>query len=223
MDVPLKTGIKVVDALTPIGRGQRQLIVGDRNTGKTALVRGHDHQPARHRTWGSAPVVCVYCAVGPEARQHRPHHRRSCRDEGAMGYTIVVAASASAPAAMQYLAPVRRLRHRRVLHGAGRGQPGGLRRPVPARVGLPADLAAPGKARRAGGVSRGHLLPALAPAGARRSAVQGSAAAVPSRRFPSSRPRPGTSPPTSPRTSSPSRTARSTWRPTCSTRASVRP
>ncbi len=103
VDVPLKTGVKVVDALTPIGRGQRQLIVGDRNTGKTAL--GIDTIiNQRSRDLGLPQVTCIYCAIG----QKRGSIARSVaklQDEGALGYTIVVAASASTPASMQYLAP----------------------------------------------------------------------------------------------------------------------
>jgi F-type H+-transporting ATPase subunit alpha len=102
VEVPLKTGIKVVDALTPIGRGQRQLIVGDRNTGKTALVvdtiinqRSLDLQLPQ--------VVCIYCAIG-QKRGSIARTVQKLRDEHALDYTVVVAASASTPAAMQYLA-----------------------------------------------------------------------------------------------------------------------
>ncbi len=103
VDVPLKTGIKVVDALTPIGRGQRQLIVGDRNTGKTALVVDTIINQ-RSNDLGLKPVVCVYCAIG-QKRGSIARTVAKLRDERAMDYTIVVAASASTPAAMQYLAP----------------------------------------------------------------------------------------------------------------------
>ena len=103
VDVPLKTGTKVVDALTPIGRGQRQLLVGDRNTGKTALVvdaiinqRSHD--------LGLPPVVCIYCAIG-QKRGSIARIIGKLQEERAMDYSVVVAASASTPAAMQYLAP----------------------------------------------------------------------------------------------------------------------
>ena len=103
VEVPLKTGIKVVDALTPIGRGQRQLIVGDRNTGKTALVVDTIINQ-RSKDLGLSQVVCIYCAIG-QKRGNIARTVQKFHDERAMGYTIVVAASASTPAAMQYLAP----------------------------------------------------------------------------------------------------------------------
>jgi F-type H+-transporting ATPase subunit alpha len=103
VEVPLKTGIKVVDALTPIGRGQRQLIVGDRNTGKTALVVDAIINQ-RSRDLGLPQVICIYCAIG-QKRGSIARTVAKLHDERAMEYTIVVAASASTPAAMQYLAP----------------------------------------------------------------------------------------------------------------------
>jgi len=101
--MPLKTGVKVVDALTPIGRGQRQLLVGDRNTGKTALVIDTIINQ-RSRDLGLPQVVCIYCAIG-QKRGSIARTVAKLQDEGAMGYSIVVAASASTPASMQYLAP----------------------------------------------------------------------------------------------------------------------
>ena len=103
VEVPLKTGIKVVDALTPIGRGQRQLIVGDRNTGKTALVVDTIINQ-RAKDLGLPQVACVYCAIG-QKRGSIARTVAKFSEERAMGYTIVVAASSSTPAAMQYLAP----------------------------------------------------------------------------------------------------------------------
>ena len=103
VDVPLKTGVKVVDALTPIGRGQRQLIVGDRNTGKTALVVDTIINQ-RKKDLSLPQVICIYCAIG-QKRGTIARTVQKLQDEGAMGYTVVVAASASTPAAMQYLAP----------------------------------------------------------------------------------------------------------------------
>ncbi|MBT9259120.1 MAG: F0F1 ATP synthase subunit alpha [Clostridiales bacterium] len=95
---PLQTGLKVVDALTPIGRGQRELIIGDRSTGKTALAvdtilnqKGED-------------VICIYVAIGQKASSVA-QVVRVLEDRGAMDYTIVVAATASEPAPLQYLAP----------------------------------------------------------------------------------------------------------------------
>jgi F-type H+-transporting ATPase subunit alpha len=103
VDVPLKTGIKVVDALTPIGRGQRQLIVGDRNTGKTALVIDAIINQ-RSGDLGLPPVISIYCAIG-QKRGSIAMTVAKLREERALDSTVVVAASASTPAAMQYLAP----------------------------------------------------------------------------------------------------------------------
>src|SRR6516225_5503054 len=95
---PLQTGLKPIDAMIPIGRGQRELIIGDRQTGKTAIVldtiinqRGGD-------------VICIYVAIGQKASTVA-QVMKTLEDHGAMDYTIVVSASASDPAPMQYLAP----------------------------------------------------------------------------------------------------------------------
>jgi len=98
VNVPLQTGLKSVDALTPIGRGQRELIIGDRSTGKTAIAldtiinqKGKD-------------VFCVYVAIG-QKMSTIARVVETLKSHGAMEYTIVVAADADAPAPMQYLAP----------------------------------------------------------------------------------------------------------------------
>jgi F-type H+-transporting ATPase subunit alpha len=101
--VPLKTGLKAVDALTPIGRGQRELIIGDRNTGKTALALDAIINQ-REGDLGLRQVVCVYCAVG-QKRGAVARTVATLQEERAMGYTVVVAASASTPAALQFLSP----------------------------------------------------------------------------------------------------------------------
>jgi F-type H+-transporting ATPase subunit alpha len=95
---PMQTGITAIDAMIPIGRGQRELIIGDRQTGKTAIAidtilnqKGED-------------VVCVYVAVGQKAASVA-NVIEVLRERGALDYTVVVAANASEPAAMQYLAP----------------------------------------------------------------------------------------------------------------------
>ncbi|HET19915.1 MAG TPA: F0F1 ATP synthase subunit alpha, partial [Chromatiales bacterium] len=97
VDQPLLTGIKALDAMVPIGRGQRELIIGDRQTGKTAVAidtiinqKGKD-------------VYCVYVAIGQKASTIA-NIVRKLEEHGAMEYTIVVAAGASDPASMQYLA-----------------------------------------------------------------------------------------------------------------------
>src|SRR3982750_1576049 len=95
---PLQTGIKAIDAMVPIGRGQRELIIGDRQTGKTTVAldtiinqRGQD-------------VICIYVAIG-QKRSTVAQVVRTLEEHGAMAYSIVVAATASDPAPMQYIAP----------------------------------------------------------------------------------------------------------------------
>ncbi|HZR27548.1 MAG TPA: F0F1 ATP synthase subunit alpha [Terriglobales bacterium] len=95
---PMATGLKAIDSMIPIGRGQRELIIGDRQTGKTAVAldtiinsRGNN-------------LVCIYCAIG-QKRSSIAQVVKTLTDFGAMDYTIVVAASASEPAPMQYVAP----------------------------------------------------------------------------------------------------------------------
>ncbi|HYX69571.1 MAG TPA: F0F1 ATP synthase subunit alpha [Terriglobales bacterium] len=95
---PMATGLKAIDSMIPIGRGQRELIIGDRQTGKTAVAidtiinnKGND-------------LICVYCAIG-QKRSSVAQVVKTLTDFGAMDYTIVVVASASEPAPMQYIAP----------------------------------------------------------------------------------------------------------------------
>ncbi|HEU5020726.1 MAG TPA: F0F1 ATP synthase subunit alpha [Bryobacteraceae bacterium] len=95
---PLQTGIKAVDGMIPIGRGQRELIIGDRQTGKTAIAL----DTILNQKGGD--VVCIYVAIG-QKRSTIAQVVKTLEDFGAMQYTIVVAASASDPAPMLYLAP----------------------------------------------------------------------------------------------------------------------
>ena len=95
---PLQTGLTAIDALTPIGRGQRELIIGDRQTGKTAIAidtiinqKGQD-------------VICVYVAIGQKASTVA-HLAKTLENHGAMDYTIIVSATANEPAPVQYIAP----------------------------------------------------------------------------------------------------------------------
>ena len=95
---PLQTGIKVIDALTPIGRGQRELIIGDRKTGKTTLgVDAIINQAGQN-------VMCFYVAIG-QKRSTVTQVYEKLKKHGAMAYTTIVAATASDPAPLQYLAP----------------------------------------------------------------------------------------------------------------------
>ncbi|OEG71212.1 ATP synthase subunit alpha [Candidatus Endomicrobiellum trichonymphae] len=104
VDRPLKTGIKAIDAMTPIGRGQRELIIGDRNTGKTAIaVDAIINQ--KKLDMGLKRVICIYCSIG-QKKSNLTSITTKLKEEGAMDYTIVIAATASDPASMQYIAPL---------------------------------------------------------------------------------------------------------------------
>ena len=95
---PVQTGLKSIDAMVPIGRGQRELIIGDRQTGKTALAIDTIINQK------GADLICIYVAIGQKASSIAGVVRK-LEEHGAMGHTIVVAASASESAAMQYIAP----------------------------------------------------------------------------------------------------------------------
>jgi F-type H+-transporting ATPase subunit alpha len=103
---PLQTGIKAIDAMTPIGRGQRQLIIGDRQTGKTAIAI--DTIINQRANWESGDparqVRCVYVAIGQKGSTIA-QVRQSLEEAGAMAYTTIVAAPASDPAGYKYIAP----------------------------------------------------------------------------------------------------------------------
>lgn len=102
VNTPLHTGIKAVDAMIPIGRGQRELIIGDRQTGKTAIVldtilnQGHD--PGRKQ------AICIYVAIG-QKNSKVAKIVKTLEEKDALKYSIVVSAPASSPASLQYLAP----------------------------------------------------------------------------------------------------------------------
>ena len=102
VNAPIHTGIKAIDSMIPIGRGQRELIIGDRGTGKTAIVidtiLNQKHELAETRP------VCIYVAIG-QKESKTAKLVAELSDKGAMEYTIVVTAPASAPAALQFLAP----------------------------------------------------------------------------------------------------------------------
>ncbi|MGN0201339.1 MAG: F0F1 ATP synthase subunit alpha [Candidatus Cryptobacteroides sp.] len=100
---PLQTGLKAIDAMIPIGRGQRELIIGDRQTGKTAIaIDTIINQRAGYLA--GKPVFCIYVAVGQKGSTVA-NIVETLRAKGAMDYTVVVAATAADPAAMQYFAP----------------------------------------------------------------------------------------------------------------------
>ena len=100
---PLQTGIKAVDAMIPIGRGQRELIIGDRQTGKTSIAIDTIINQRSNYEAGN-PVYCIYVAIGQKGSTVAALVN-TLQEKGAMDYTIVVSATASDPAAMQYFAP----------------------------------------------------------------------------------------------------------------------
>jgi len=103
---PVQTGLKAIDSLIPIGRGQRELIIGDRQTGKTAVAIDAiiNQKPINAGTDESAKLYCIYVAIG-QKRSTVAQIVKTLTDAGAMDYTIVVAATASEPAPLQFLAP----------------------------------------------------------------------------------------------------------------------
>ena len=103
---PMQTGLKAIDALIPIGRGQRELIIGDRQTGKSAIAIDTfiNQKPLNQGDDESKKLYCIYVAVG-QKRSSVAKLVKTLEDQGAMEYSIVVAATASDPAPLQYLAP----------------------------------------------------------------------------------------------------------------------
>jgi F-type H+-transporting ATPase subunit alpha len=95
---PLQTGIKAIDSMIPIGRGQRELIIGDRQTGKTAIILDTIINQK------SGDLICIYCGIG-QKRSTIAQVVKTLTDAGAMDYTIIVASSAAEPASLQYIAP----------------------------------------------------------------------------------------------------------------------
>jgi F-type H+/Na+-transporting ATPase subunit alpha len=103
---PMATGLKAIDALIPIGRGQRELIIGDRQTGKTAIALDTilNQKPLNAQTDEKIKLYCVYVAVG-QKRSTVAQFVKVLEEQGALDYSIIVAATASDPAPMQFLAP----------------------------------------------------------------------------------------------------------------------
>lgn len=139
---PLQTGIKAIDAMTPIGRGQRQLVIGDRKTGKTAVCV--DTIINQKENWESGDpkkqVRCIYVAIGQKGSTIAGV-RQSLEDAGALEYTTIVAAPRPTRPASSG-SPLHRLGHRPALDVPGQARPDRVRRPVEAGRGLPCDLAA---------------------------------------------------------------------------------
>ena len=155
---PLQTGIKAIDSMTPVGRGQRELIIGDRKTGKTAIaIDTIINQKGEN-------VICVYVAIG-QKESTSPASSKSCARNGAMDYTIVVAAVAADPAPLQYIAPYAGCAMAEYfMYEQGRDTLVRLRRPVQAGRRLSPAVAADASSSRPRGLPRRHLLLPLAPA-----------------------------------------------------------
>ena len=160
---PLQTGLKAIDGMVPIGRGQRELIIGDRQTGKTAVAvdaiinqRGKD-------------VICIYNAIG-QKQSTVAQVVRTLEEYDAMSYTIVVAATASDPAPMLYIAPYSACAIGEYLPRQRPACAGRVRRPLEARAGVSRNLAAAAASAGPRGVSGRRFLPSLAPARACREA-----------------------------------------------------
>ncbi len=103
---PMSTGLKAIDALIPIGRGQRELVIGDRQTGKTAIILDTilNQKPIHESGPESEKLYCVYVAVG-QKRSTVAQFAKVLEERGALDYSIIIAATASDPAPMQFLAP----------------------------------------------------------------------------------------------------------------------
>ena len=135
VDTPVQTGIKAIDAMIPIGRGQRELIIGDRQTGKTAIAL----DTIINQNGGD--LICIYVAIGQKASTVA-QVVGILEQNGAMEHTIVVAAAAADPAPLQYLAPYAGCAMGEEFMERGPRRADRLRRPVQARLGLPPGLAA---------------------------------------------------------------------------------
>ena len=160
---PLQTGIKAIDGMIPIGRGQRELIIGDRQTGKTAIAL----DTIINQKGGD--VICIYVAIG-QKRSTVAQVVKTLEDYGAMDYTIVVSASASDPAPMQYLAPYSGCAMGEYFRDSRPPRALRLRRSFEARRGVSRNLAAAAPSAGARSVSRRRVLSSQPPAGARREA-----------------------------------------------------
>jgi hypothetical protein len=223
---PLQTGIKAIDAMIPIGRGQRELIIGDRKTGKTAVAI--DTIINQKQYWGTPEaVVCVYVAVG-QKESTVAGVVQTLKKAGAMDYTIIVNAGASDPAPMQYIAPYTGAPWPSTSCGSARkasfpSTPSASTTTCPSRPSRTASFhccsAVPRAARRTPATC------SISTAASSSAPPSSPTRTVPARspRSPSSRRRKATCRRTSRPTSSPSPTARSTSKATCSSPASAPP
>jgi len=155
---PLQTGIKAIDSMIPIGRGQRELIIGDRQTGKTAVIL----DTIINQKGGD--VICIYCAIG-QKRSTIAQVVKVLTDAGAMDYTIIVASSASEPASVQYIAPYAACAMGEYFRRQQAARSYVLRRSFQARAGLSRNFTFAAAAAGTRSVSRRRILFALALAG----------------------------------------------------------
>ena len=221
---PMSTGLKAIDALIPIGRGQRELIIGDRQTGKTAVALDTilNQKPLNQGTDEFAKLYCVYVAIG-QKRSTVAQFVKVLEEQGALQYSIVVAATASDPAPMQFLAPFAGCAMGEYFRDNAHACPDHLRRSLETSRRLPPDVAAAAPPAGPRGLSGRRVLSAFAPARARGEAQRRRMAPARSPRCRSSKPRRTTSRPIFRRMSSRSPTARSSLRPICSIKASGPP
>ena len=160
---PVQTGLKAIDGMIPIGRGQRELIIGDRQTGKTAIaidtiINNRDKD-----------LVCIYVAIG-QRMSTVVQVMEMLEENGAMENTIIVAAPADEAAPIKYMAPYAGCAMGEHFLYNGKARALRLRRPHQARLRLPADVAAAAPPAGPRGLPGRRLLPALAPARAGREA-----------------------------------------------------
>ena len=155
VDTPVQTGIKAIDSMIPIGRGQRELIIGDRQTGKTAIAvdtiinqKGQD-------------LICIYVAIG-QKQSTVAQVVAQLEEAGAMEHTIVVAASAADPAPLQFLAPYAGVAMGEEFLDTGRDALCVYDDLSQARLGLPPGVAAHAPPAGPRGLPGRHLLRALA-------------------------------------------------------------
>ena len=164
---PVQTGLLVIDAMFALGRGQRELIIGDRAIGKTAVAIDCMINQK------SSDIICVYVAIGQKTSAIR-RVIDAVTEFGAPERCVFVAASASAPPGLQWIAPFAGLHHRRIFPRPRPARPARHRRPQQARRHPSRDRAAVAPAARPRGLSRRRLLRACPAAGARRQARQGA-------------------------------------------------
>ncbi len=169
---PMQTGIKAIDAMIPVGRGQRQLIIGYCQTGKTAIAI--DTIINQKSNWDlgdvNKQVRCIYVAIGQKGSTIASV-KGALEDAGAMEYTTIVAGPGIRPRRVQGPRPLHRFGHRPALDVRRQARPDHLRRPVQAGRGLPRRVAAAAPPAGPRGLPRRRLLPALASARALREAL----------------------------------------------------